>query len=202
MERYMILLKSFKRMPIELEQTLRENVRPMEVRKGEIIQLEETLTDNLYFIEKGLIRFFITRWDGQQVSMRFKREDEFIVALKAIFKDEQRGDGLEALEDGLLWVFPGPLIQVLKLQYHQFVEQYSAIIMKDWVHLEEAGRCRDHIGGESNYHQIQEYFPELLNRVPIQYLASFAHTSEHVFRELHVKNQDNSTLEKVRTTRL
>ena len=72
MERYMVLLKSFKRMPIELEQTLRSNFQPMEVRKGEIIQQEDTLTDKLYFVEKGLIRLFVTRWDGQQVSMRFR----------------------------------------------------------------------------------------------------------------------------------
>ena len=106
-----------------------------------------------------------------------------------MLKDEKNADGLEALEDGLLWVFPGPLIQELKLQYIQFAEQFSAIVTKDWIHLEKARYCSGFVGKGSNYHQIQQYFPELLNRVPIEYLASFANTSELAFRALHAKNQ-------------
>jgi hypothetical protein len=45
MERYLMLLKSYKRMPLELEQILRENVRPLPVRKHDIIQPVGTITD-------------------------------------------------------------------------------------------------------------------------------------------------------------
>jgi hypothetical protein len=56
MERYMMLLKSYKRMPLELEQTLRENVHPLTVCKHDIFQPIGTITDYLYFVEKGLFR--------------------------------------------------------------------------------------------------------------------------------------------------
>jgi len=188
MERYMMLLKSYKRMPLELEQILRENFQPLTVRKHDIIQPVGTVSDYLYFVEKGLFHLFLEK-DGKQVTLRFKREDEFIVSLKAVFRDEEaHGDGIEALEDGLLWLFPGSLISKLKLTYHQFCIQYTTILEKDWISIEEAGQCSSQPGGSQNYDHLCETSPELLDRVPIPYLANYTNIPEHVFRHLHSTN--------------
>ena len=123
----MMLLKSFKRMPFELEQILRENFQSLAVRKHDIIQPVGTLSDYLYFVEKGLFHIFLEK-DGKQVTLRFKREDEFIISLKEIFGNARvHGDGIEALEDGLLWLLPGSFVSDLKFKYHEFIMQYNAI---------------------------------------------------------------------------
>jgi hypothetical protein len=185
MERYMMLLKSYKRMPLELEQILRENVKPLPVRKHDIIQPVETLSDYLYFVEKGLFHIFLEK-DGKQVTLRFKREDEFIISLKEVFGNAKvHGDGIEALEDGLLWLFPGSLVSDLKVRYHEFILQYSAIITNDWISIEEAGQCSRQPGGSYNFDRLCKTSPELLDRVPIQYLANYTNLSERVFRHLH-----------------
>ena len=57
----MMLPKSYKRMPLELEQILRANVKPLTVRKHNIIQPTATITDHLYFVEKGLFHLFLDR---------------------------------------------------------------------------------------------------------------------------------------------
>jgi len=48
-------------MPPVLETALRENVYPVQCKKNDIIQEYGTITDNLYFIEKGLFRYFMPR---------------------------------------------------------------------------------------------------------------------------------------------
>jgi CRP-like cAMP-binding protein len=185
MERYMMLLKSYKRMPLELEQILRENVRPLPVRKGDIIQPIGTLSDYLYFVEKGLFHLFLEK-DGKQVTLRFKTEDEFIVSLKEVFGDEKvHGDGIEALEDGLLWLFPGSLVSDLKFKYHAFILQYGNILTKDWISIEEAARCSRQTEGSDNYDRLCANSPGLLDRVPIRYLANYTNIPEHIFRHLH-----------------
>jgi hypothetical protein len=185
MERYMMLLKSYKRMPLELEQILRENVLPLPVRKHDIIQPIGTITDYLYFIEKGLFHFFLEE-NGEQVTLRFKTEDEFIVSLKEVFSNaEEQGDGIEALEDGLLWLFPGSLVSDLKFKYQQFGNQYETILMKDCFSIQEAGRCSREAEGSENYDRLCATSPELLDRVPIPYLANYTNIPEHVFRHLH-----------------
>jgi CRP-like cAMP-binding protein len=184
MERYMMLLKSYKRMPLELEQILRKNVQPLTVRKHDIIQPVGTLSDYLYFVEKGLFHIFLEK-DGKQVTLRFKREDEFIISLKEVFGNAKvHGDGIEALEDGLLWLFPGSLVSDLKVRYHEFILQYNAIITNDWISIEEAGQCSHQPGDSYNFDRLCETSPELLDRVPIRYLANYTNLSERVFRHL------------------
>jgi CRP-like cAMP-binding protein len=185
MERYMMILKSYKRMPLELEQILRENVQPLPVRKHDIVQPMGTVTDYLYFVEKGLFHLFDDK-DGKQVTLRFKTEDQFIIELKEIFPNAKRhGEGIEALEDGLLWLFPGSLVSDLKDKYHQFNIQYGTILTKDWISLEEAGRCSRQAEGSENYDYLCATSPGLIDRVPIRYLANYTDTPEHIFRHLH-----------------
>jgi CRP-like cAMP-binding protein len=185
MERYLMILKSYKRMPPALEEILRENIHPLPVRKHDIIQPYGTITDNLYFIEKGLFHLFIEK-DGRQITLRFKTEDEFIVSLEELFHQAKvKGTGIEALEDGLLWRFPGSLVSELKEKYHQFGLQFSTILTKDLISMEQARDCSSEDGGSDNYDQLCASFPELLDRVPISYLAKFTEIPEHIFRHLH-----------------
>jgi CRP-like cAMP-binding protein len=184
MERYLIVLKSYKRMPLELEQIFRENVRPLTVLKHDIIQSVGTLTDYLYFVEKGLFRLFVD-WNSTPATLRFKREDEFIISLNELDDRKLPASGIEALEDGRLWLFPGPLVSRLKYEYHQFTLQFMTIVVKDLLAAEEGINCSDPAGGSDNYDRLREYSPELLDRVPIPYLAEYTNIPENVFRHLH-----------------
>ena len=185
MERYLLLLKSYKRMPPALEQTLLESIHPLTVRKHDIIQPFGTFTDNLYFVEKGLFHLYVEK-DGMKITLRFKTEDEFIIALEDLFRQANvKGTGIEALEDGVLWLFPGSLVSELKEKYHQFGLQFSTILTKDWISMEQARNCSSEGGGSDNYDHLRASFPELLDRVPISYLAKFTEIPEHIFRHLH-----------------
>jgi Cyclic nucleotide-binding domain len=185
MERYMMLLKSFKRMPFELEQILRENVRPLTVRKHDIIASYGTVTDNLYFVQKGLFRLFVDK-QGTLATLRFKREDEFIISLSEFSANRKLpGAGIEALEDGLLWLLPGALVSRLKSEYHEFRLQLTAIIVKDWISVEDSMYFSHPNGGSANYDRLRESSPDLLDRVPIHYLADYTNIPEKVFRHLH-----------------
>ncbi len=185
MERYLMLLKSYKRMPVALEQIFRQNVHPLPVLKHDIIQPIGTIPNKLYFVEKGLFHLFKEK-DGKQITMRFKREDEFILSLIELFPDgSEPAPGIEALEDGLLWLLAGSLVSELKFKYHQFAMQFGTIITKDWISVIEAGQCSRPNGGANNYNRLRESSPELLDRVPIPYLADYTNIPEHIFRHLH-----------------
>jgi len=172
-------------MPFDLEQILRENVHPLTVRKHDLIQPIGTISDYLYFIEKGLFHIFLEK-DENKVSLGFKKEDEFIISLKEVFPNaEEQGDGIEALENGLLWLFPGSLVSDLKFKYREFGTQFDAILMKDCFSIREAGRCSRRSEGLNNYNRLCATAPELLDRVPIPYLANYTNIPEHVFRHLH-----------------
>jgi len=188
MERYLVLLKSFKRMPTELEQTYRENVRCMTVRKHQIIQQPGVITDAIYFIEKGLFRLYYDR-NGKTFTSGFRIEDDFIVAVEELNPDPQYADGIEALEDGILWCIPGSLIKDLNNDRSiQFQLQYTAIVTKECLLTRHAARCSVRDGGSENYQALCKYTPRLLQRVPVSYLAEFTGMPENIFHHLHSSN--------------
>src|SRR5579859_1929248 len=197
MERYMLILKSYKRMPLEIEEILRNNVFQISVSKHQIIQTPDVLNDNLYFIEKGLVHLFILV-NGRKESLGFRKEDQFIVTLKSACGDPgDDGSGIEALEDLVLWCFPGRFVEDLKKKFHQFSIQYLAILSKEMLAFRHASICSDPTGGDSNYEHLLRHFPELVDRVPVNYLASFLQIPEKVI--LHLKSSKMKLL--VSTTR-
>ena len=73
----------------------------------------------------------------------------------------------------------------LRIKYHAFGLQYGTILAKDWISIEEAGRCSRETKGSENYDRLCATSPGLLDRVPIPYLANYTNIPEHIFRHLH-----------------
>lgn len=183
MERYMLILKSIRRMNPELEQTLRENVYPITVRKNEIFQIPYARLENLYFIEKGLMRYFV-RIKGSECTTEFKKEDQFIIGLKDTDAYQSEGLGIEALEDSTLWVFPQNLVKDLFEKHRRFQSHLFEIKNRDFSDWAKTEPCRRPGGGANNLLRIQNFFPNLLHRIPLHHLAEFTNTPEKRLRHL------------------
>src|SRR5258707_3809909 len=185
MERFLVVLKSYKRMDIELENILRQNAKPIHVRKHDILKSPSQIDDNLYFVEKGLLRLYSQDKDRLE-TLRFKKEDEFIISM--LHPDGSslcEETGIEALEDSLLWCFPGAFVNELQLKFHTFSRQFMAILLKEYESLSIARRSSRPNGGAHNYQQLCELSPELLQRVPLPYLSNYTSIPESVLQHLH-----------------
>jgi CRP-like cAMP-binding protein len=169
MEQYMKVLKSYKGMPPAMESFLQENIRAVVIKRNEIIQPQDPVFDHIYFIEKGIVRAF-----------GYKRQQQ----LTYLFKKEI----IEAIEDSVLWAFPGALIEQALDRFPEFNEHLRLMIMKEeglmyrQFRLEHGGSLSD------KYDYIRQTFPDFLKRIPPKYLASFRGISEKQFSRIHETN--------------
>lgn len=184
MEQYMKILKSFKRTPAELEKYLRHNVRPIPFKSGDYIQKEGKICGHLYFIEKGIVRTFDTR-RGQERTYWFKKENDFIIALKGSENRITPTRAIQAVEDVILWDFPEDLLYATRKKFDLFNIHFSAILIKGLEENEDRSDLMDESPARwLDY--LRQTAPDLLDRVRLKYLASFIGVSEKVF--LHMKN--------------
>ena len=184
MERYMMLLKSYKRMNPELEHTLRDNVYSITLTKSEILQSPTALNNNLYFVEKGLLHIFGVK-QQHKITMAFRWEDQFVVTLKSVFgSDPGPLDGIEALEDATLWCIPGDLVEELLKKYIRFNSQYQQILIRDTIAIRDAQHCSRPKGGIENLKNLAFRLPQLAHRVPLPYLANFTQIPENQLKHL------------------
>ena len=184
MERYMMLLKSFKRMNPELEQALRENAYRIPLGKGEILQSPGVLNNNLYFVEKGLLHIFGLK-RRRKITMEFRWEDQFVITLKSVFGSGPVSyDGIEALEDSILWCIPGDVVEELLRKHDRFNFQYNQILILETKANAAAYRCSHPVGGLENLKNLCSLFPQLVHRVPLPYLANLTEIPEKKLKHL------------------
>ena len=184
MERYMMILKSLKRMNPELEQALRENVHPMNLSKDEILQSPEALNDTLYFVEKGILHYFDFR-HGHKTTMAFRWEDQFVLTLKSVFGTKPGPyNGIEALEDSTLWYIPGGLVDELLQKYIEFNFHLRVILERDTISIIDTYHCAHPTHGPENLKNLTSNFPQLLHRVPVKYLANLTQIPEKQLKHL------------------
>jgi CRP-like cAMP-binding protein len=184
MERYMMILKSIKRMNPELEQALRANVYPITIPKQVILRSKPEINDSLYFVEKGLLHYYYLL-DNQEISLEFRWEDQFINIIES-FNGIARDPDLEieTLENSILWCIPGQLVRELYAKYVRFSIQYLEISTRDYVAHINATRCSRPGAGLENFNQLCARFPQLLHRVPIHYLSNFTGIPEKELKHL------------------
>jgi CRP-like cAMP-binding protein len=182
MERYMKFLDSYEEMPAEMKKLLEDKVQRVVVKKGDIVREANRVADHSYFIEKGLFRLFVDK-AGRRLTVRFKKEDDFISSLKRTFTHEAKmRKGIEALEDGILWAIPDSVSNYLYDNFEPFRTQWLGLFLEEWSEMNNSYECHRPNSGPKNFDNLLRKFPYLVERVPIPYLADYTRLTEKTVR--------------------
>ena len=73
-----------------------------EYQKGEIILNNGDICNRLYFVEDGLLRFFIYR-NGESVTKFFTESPYCFTSQKSFTDDIPTEDNIEVLQDSVIW---------------------------------------------------------------------------------------------------
>jgi CRP-like cAMP-binding protein len=146
-------------------------IEPKWVRKGELILKEGTICKHLYFLEKGLLRFFTWK-DGNDITKYFTEECYLFTSQKSFTKQQPSSENIETLEDSLIWQMtydhahallslPGWNTFIRKLI--QEVQSYTEEILED-LQTRTA---------EDRYKIMLDNSSSLIQRVSLRHLASY-----------------------------
>lgn len=153
----------------ELIQTGFEEV---EVEKHTVLLHEGAYCQYLYYLHSGLVRFF--RWeDGEEKTQYLTFEDYFFTQQESFFLNRPSNTTIQAIE-------PSVILRVHKEELTQIRQQSPA-----WTQLAFEIRAEVQVATESllrdfqsrtakeRYLTILKQQPEMVQRVPLKYLASF-----------------------------
>ncbi len=141
------------------------------VQKDEILLREGTVCRHLYFIESGLLRYFLNK-DGNDIT-KFFTEAPYCFTSQASFTTEKpAAENIQAIEPSVIWqtslkqanhLLEGKGWNTFIRKLIQEVQYYTEEILQE-IQTETA---------ESRYTKMIETNPRLLQRVPLKYLASY-----------------------------
>ncbi|RDC58113.1 Crp/Fnr family transcriptional regulator [Pedobacter chinensis] len=142
----------------------KNEVLPCPIKQGE---------DGVFFILEGIVRGFIVD-NGRDITTSIMEENYLIGHVRNSYPDKPvYQEQFQALEDSKLLVVSHSLIDQLYLQYPD-VNILGRKLLAIHFHMSKEGAILSRIpSAEARYNQFRKIYPNLKNRVPVKFLATY-----------------------------
>lgn len=142
-----------------------------ELSKGSFFVQAGRLSEQLAFVERGLFQFFCDR-DGEEITTYTAGPADFVVSLGSFLKNQPARESIRALTDSVIWIIEKPAFQQLRHNLPPFEAFYVGILEEQINCIEQSRYNLLTLTAEQRYQKLIKEEPQLLQEVPLQYLAS------------------------------
>jgi signal-transduction protein with cAMP-binding, CBS, and nucleotidyltransferase domain len=152
-------------------------------KRQETLSRPTAIPNEIFFIEKGLIRVFITDNEGTEHTIHFALENQFIADYSNFIQKQPSLYSLQAVEETQVTVLPRSAIE---WGYKNLTEgQKMGRLIAEFYFIYQDDRIKNIYTRtpKQRYDSILEVFPNIHNRVPQHMIASYLGiTSVHLSR--------------------
>jgi CRP-like cAMP-binding protein len=144
--------------------------------------------DKVYFIEKGLARAFYLKKD-QEITSWFMQENDFIFSVNSFYGQKPSYESMELLEDSILTALGFNDLQSIYKDFHEFniigrvLTEYYYTLSEERTFSLRLQSARD------RYESLLKMHPEIFNRVPLKYIASYLGMSPETISRLRSRSK-------------
>lgn len=141
------------------------------IQKDEILLQEGKICRHLYFIESGLLRYFINK-DGNDFTKFFTIAPYCFTSQVSFTSEKPATENIQAIEKSIIWQTSlQQANDLLELKgWNTFVRK---LIQEVQYFTEEILQELQTETAENRYKKMTKTNPALLQRIPLQHLASF-----------------------------
>jgi Cyclic nucleotide-binding domain len=142
-------------------------------KRQEIISRPNTVPNEIFFINKGLIRVLVTDHSGTEHTIHFALENQFIADYSNFIQKKPSFYSLQAVEETQLVVLPRAAIE---WGYKNLKEgQKMGRLVAEFYFIYQDDRIKNMYARtpKQRYDSITEVFPNIHNRVPQHMIASY-----------------------------
>ncbi len=174
----------------EMKEVLSENLEIIEFPKKHILLKEGQTSDYIYVVLKGLLRMYYIK-DDNEVCSRFMDEQHMAMSVNSFYSRTPGYEYIETLEPTTVARIHHDQLQKVYNTHDDF--NYIARVITEQYFIRSEERLyliRKH-SAEERYVYFIEHYPELLQRVPLMYIATYLgitlETLSRIRKKLSVK---------------
>lgn len=151
---------------------IRNNIPVQTFPKGTILLEQGKISGASYFNLKGCVRMFYKRGLDEKTAF-FYTENQFISSIESFTRRVPAKHSFQCLEDTTLAIIPYELENELMQRFSK-IESFARLILEEELSIyQEIVASFITSGPEERYQNLMKNHPELLNRIPQYYLASY-----------------------------
>lgn len=167
------LISSYVKLTADEIALLGEAFEPVLVPRNRILEVAGKKTKYLYFVISGYVRLFQYDDNGNENTTHINCPPGFITSYTSYIRQSSSDLNVECITDCELLRITKPNLDRLQ-QESSKIKDFSMIIFEQSLTYNES-RSRDlaTLTAEQRYQKLLKLHPDLLQNVPLQYIASF-----------------------------
>jgi CRP-like cAMP-binding protein len=142
-------------------------------KKKELLSDDDRFIDEVYFIERGILRVKITDLEGREHTTHFAIEKQFIADYNAFLTKKKSRYQLEAMENTDVIVMPRAAIEWGYSNLQEGEKLGRLIAEYYFIYLDTRIQHLYTLSPIERYDLMNEIFPNIHNRVPQHMIASY-----------------------------
>lgn len=154
-----------------VQEALLRVVKRRTLPKGTILLTEGQVVDEVHFIEEGLIRGFYYQ-DKKEITSWMADEGRFIWPLPSYLLRQPSRENIQLLEPTTVLSIERQDVERLKRD-HTVFDNLQGRIMERYIVLYDLRVRLLLLKAEDRFEAYQQLFPELYQRVPLRYIATY-----------------------------
>lgn len=143
------------------------------VPKNNFLLNEGKISNAYYLVEKGLIRFYVLDYNGNEITTQFICENEIANEVSSLFQRIPSVQNIQAVTEAIVW----------KIDFNDFQHLYHTMeSVREWGRVwmsaqlfRSQQRSVEMItqSASSRYLQLMEQKPQIIQQAPLKQIASY-----------------------------
>lgn len=144
-----------------------------EVPSGTVLLSEGEIATKLFIVMKGCLRAYFIKEDGKEITAQFFIENQMVASFESAMTGTPSRLYIDVIEDSVIGSVPIKAIEGIAGKSGPMKNGLNRFLMMRLIYY--MNRCSSYIldSPEKRYRKLVEENPELVARLPKQYIASY-----------------------------
>jgi CRP-like cAMP-binding protein len=157
------------------------------VPKGKYLLKPGEICGHYYYIHKGVLRSY-TKFGAKEITIWINPENEITTAIRSMSNNKPADEYIQAIEDCELVVIPFEAMQEIYERFPEMNVVGRKLLEEYYAASEERVYICRIPDARSRYQHFMETRQELVNRIPLKYIASYLGITLETLSRLRAKN--------------
>lgn len=176
-------LQSFNLLTKEEIDSFESQVTCKHLKKGEYFIREGKICKEVAFVRQGVFRSYYHSSSGEEITYCFTFSNAFLTAYSSLLSQAETAENIQALTDVELYSISRTALLKLEASSPNWVKLLKLIAEEQYIKLEKRIFILQKETAEKRYEDLLNNQPELLQLIPLNYLASYLGiTQRHLSR--------------------
>jgi CRP/FNR family transcriptional regulator, anaerobic regulatory protein len=170
-----------------LQQELHQSLKEATLKKKQLYLKEGEVSNKISFVISGLLRSYTVNNEGEETTCWFMKEGDVTISVKSFFERTPSTEFIQAIEPCVLLYITYDELEMLYTKYPEFNVVGRLIVQKYYVLSEERLTGIRNLKAGERYAFLLQTHPEIIQRAPVKYLASYLDLTNRSINRLKAK---------------